>query len=78
VSTNPHDAHGTTTLSLAEQLDDGSILYQSWSICSCTLPNLRQRLGNPQNESLATAAQVAATARAVQSVPGTTHYGEGL
>ncbi|WP_372344638.1 hypothetical protein [Streptomyces sp. KL116D] len=78
MSVNPHDAHGTTTLSLAEQLPDGSIVYQSWSICSCTVPALRQRLGAPQQESIATAAQVAATASAVMSVPGATHIGEGL
>jgi hypothetical protein len=73
-----HDTHGTTTLSLAEELPDGSVVYQSWAICSCTLPALRGRLGSPQQESIATAAQVAATASAVLSVPGATHTGEGL
>lgn len=72
-----HVPHGDVTLALTEQMPDGSMLYQSWPICSCVLAVLRKRLGPPHHESLATAEQAAATARAVQSVPGIAHVVRG-
>lgn len=78
MSVDPHATHGTTTLSLAEKLPDGGIHYQSWDVCSCALPGLRDRLGEPHHETLATAAQVLATGRAVQSVPGAISTMEGI
>lgn len=73
-----HATHGETTLSLAEKRPDGGLHYQSWDICSCALAGLRARLGEPHHETLATAAQVLATGRAVQSVPGAISTAEDI
>lgn len=71
--------HGDVLLTLAVSQRDGGLLHQSWSICECSLRFLRGQLGEPQQESLATAGQVRATAQAVLQVPGITHRltGEG-
>ena len=68
--TDPHASHGDATLSLTQETGDGGRLFQSWTICDCTLPALRARLGPPAHESVATAEAVRATADAVLRVPG--------
>ncbi|GII88252.1 hypothetical protein Ssi03_62420 [Sphaerisporangium siamense] len=75
---DPHADHGDVTLSLAEQLPDGGLLYQSWPICACTLEALRARLGPPRHQSLATREQVETTGRAILSVDSGLKMGEGL
>ncbi|MEU9890214.1 hypothetical protein [Sphaerisporangium sp. NPDC051011] len=65
---DPHAGHGDVTLALAEQLPDGGVLYQSWPICACRLPALREGLGPPRHQSLATREQAEATGRAVREV----------
>ncbi|MEV4287415.1 hypothetical protein AB0K40_18065 [Nonomuraea bangladeshensis] len=70
--------HGDATLALTEVNEDGSMLFQSWGICSCGLQQMREKLGPPRMESYATAEQVLATGLAVMDVPGVTRIGEGL
>ncbi|GAA3832164.1 hypothetical protein GCM10022226_61720 [Sphaerisporangium flaviroseum] len=69
--------HRSATLSL-ERTSDGGIIFQSWEICTCVLPQRRTRLGPPTSQVLATAEQAEATGRAVLSVDGPVHLGEGL
>lgn len=45
--------HGEATLSLTEVKPDGTRVIQSWTICDCTLPALRARLGPSEWESTA-------------------------
>lgn len=73
-----HDDDRRVTLSLAETHPDGSILFQSWDVCACNLPWLREQLGEPGMESYSTREQVEATANAVKEVPGITFTGEDL
>jgi hypothetical protein len=73
VSGHEGPGHGNVQLSLGLPQPGGGILHQSWSICECSADRLRGMLGEPQQESLATAAQVRATAEAVLQVPGTIH-----
>ncbi len=67
---DPHESHGDATLSLTQETGGGGRLFQSWTICDCTLPALRERLGPPANESVATPEAVRATAEAVLQIPG--------
>lgn len=63
-----HDSHPDATLSLTEHLPDGSVVYQSWTICACSAPGLRDMLGDPHHETYATREQFEATAQAVADV----------
>lgn len=65
---NPHADHAHAALTITESIADGRILQQSWSICTCNLPEKRAELGPPKFQNVATAAQVAATNRAVEAV----------
>jgi hypothetical protein len=65
--------HGDIMLTLVIPQADSGLLHQSWNICECSLPWLRGQLGDPHQESLATAEQVRATAEAVMRVPGVVH-----
>lgn len=62
--------HDHETLSLTRQLPDGSIVCQSWTVCVCVAEHLRALLGEPERESLSTAAAVEATTRAARDIPG--------
>lgn len=68
-----HDDHGTVTLSLTEQTQDGGLIYQSWQVCACIAPALRAQLGKPHHEAMADRAQVEATGRAVLSADSGSH-----
>lgn len=65
--------HEDVTLSLAVPQPAGGLLHLSWTVCGCSMPWWLSTLGEPQQESLATAEQVRATAAAVLQVPGTIH-----
>lgn len=74
---NGHSRDGRRiTLSLSETHPDGSILFQSWSVCLCTLDLLRAELGSPEAETYATREQVIATGMAVKQVPGVIRIAE--
>jgi hypothetical protein len=70
---NPHDAHGDATLSISEVTTGGGQLFQSWTICACTLSRLRDRLGPPHHESYATPEAARAIAEAALHQPGNVH-----
>jgi len=67
---DPHESHGKVTLSLIEELPDGGRVFQSWTICDCTLPALLARLGPPEYRTVADAETVLRTAEAVAGVTG--------
>ncbi|MFI9591148.1 hypothetical protein [Nonomuraea sp. NPDC052265] len=69
----PHADHTSGVLSITEPTSDGGELHQSWEMCGCTLNQLRETLGIPDHQLLATAEQAQATGRAVDSIPGITH-----
>lgn len=69
-ASDPHDKHGNATLSLAEETTDGGRVFQSWTICACTLGPLRARLGPPEHESYATAEATREAGEAVLRQPG--------
>lgn len=75
--THKGPGHAEAMLTLATTQPDGGLLHQSWTVCECGLAGLRSRLGQPQQESLATREQVRATALAVLQVPGVMHRLEG-
>lgn len=70
---NPHEAHGDATLSISEVTTGGGQLFQSWTICACTLDRLRDRLGPPHHESYATPEAARAIAEAALHQPGNVH-----
>jgi hypothetical protein len=53
---------------------DGTRIIQSWTICDCTLPALRARLGAPEWESTADEETTRRIAKAA-SQPGNVVYG---
>lgn len=57
--------HGEVDLTLASRLPDGGRMYQSWTVCECTAAYLRSKLGEPQNETVATAEQTRTVAEQV-------------
>lgn len=65
--------HDDVTLTLSETQPDGSTIFQSWTICGCTLPALRARLGDPQQETIASPQAVRDSGRAILNVPGAVH-----
>jgi hypothetical protein len=65
--------HGEATLSLTEVRPDGSRVTQSWTICDCTLPALRERWGPPAWESIADEATTRRIAEAARQ-PGNIIY----
>jgi hypothetical protein len=67
---DPHESHGSVTLSLTSETRDGARVHQSWTICGCSARVMRTRLGPPQHEGTATAEAVRATAEAVLRQPG--------
>jgi hypothetical protein len=67
---DPHAGHPDVTLSLTEERPDGGRVYQSWTICGCTLDGLRARLGPPEHESVATAEAVRSIGEKVRGQPG--------
>jgi hypothetical protein len=67
---DPHAGHGNVTLSLAEETADGGRVFQSWTICACTLGALRARLGPPEHESFATAEATREVGEIVLGQPG--------
>jgi hypothetical protein len=69
-ASDPHEEHGNATLSLAEQTADGGQVFQSWTICACTLGTLRKFLGPPEHESFATAEATSEIGAAVLRQPG--------
>lgn len=71
-----HDNHGNTTLSLTTLDNNGGMLFQSWEICACGAPGLRERLGPPHSESYADATTARAIAEATFHTPGNIHLGE--
>jgi hypothetical protein len=71
----PHDEHGNATLGLTEETADGGRIFQSWTICACTLAQLRERLGPPEHESVATAEATREIAAAVRRQPGSVQAG---
>ena len=72
-ASDPHDEHPDATLSLTEETADGGRIFQSWTICACTLPRLRAFLGQPEHESHATADATREIGAAVQRQPGSVH-----
>jgi hypothetical protein len=68
--TDPHEGHGTATLSLSEETADGGQVFQSWPVCACALGRFRERLGPPQHESYSTPEAVRGIGEAVLSQPG--------
>jgi len=66
-----HAGHGTATLSLGQDTPDGGRVLQSWTICACLLPRLRDLLGPVQHESYSTAAAVRRLGETVLAQPGT-------
>jgi hypothetical protein len=69
--------HGEATLSLTEVRPDGSRLTQSWTICDCTLPQLRARWGAPGWKAVATKEATEEIGRTVLSQPGSVQFGPG-
>ena len=70
--------HADVGLTISERTSDGGAIFQSWTICECSLPWLRGHLGSPPQESLHTAETLRATGYAVMSVPGIVDFEEGL
>ncbi|WP_435113760.1 hypothetical protein [Nocardiopsis synnemataformans] len=70
-----HDNHPNATLSIATPTADGGRIFQSWEICACGVPGLRDQMGPPHQESYAEAATVQATAQAVLDTPGNIQFG---
>jgi hypothetical protein len=70
--------HGYVTLSLVEATGDGGRVFQSWGICECTATRLREQLGAPQHEAVATPEAVRATGEAVLRQLGSVQLGGEL
>lgn len=70
---DPHENHGNVVLSLTVDTPDGGSVHQSWSICDCTLPALRARLGPPHQETVASAEAKMETALHVLNQAGLVH-----
>lgn len=68
--TGQHEGHANASLSLAEETADGGRVFQSWTICACTLAVLRARLGPAEHESYATAEATLEIGDAVLRQPG--------
>ncbi|MCK2219761.1 hypothetical protein MF672_039090 [Actinomadura sp. ATCC 31491] len=70
--------HPDVHLTLAEMQPDGGAVFQTWTICGCTVGRLRAHLGTPHQESVQTLESLRATGRAVLQTPGAIHLGEDL
>lgn len=70
--------HADVHLTLAQELGDGGWLFQTWTVCECSVGGLRTALGPAQQESVQTLESLQATGRAVMNTPGAIHLGEGL
>ncbi|MET8866475.1 hypothetical protein ABZW11_26355 [Nonomuraea sp. NPDC004580] len=70
--------HPDVHLTLAEMQPDGGALFQTWTVCGCSIGRLRTILGQPHQESMQTLETLRATGSAVKDIPGVIHHGEGL
>lgn len=70
--------HADVDLTLAQKLPTGDYVFQTWTVCECSMRGLRTALGPPQLESVQTVESLRATGEAVMKTPGAFHFGEGL
>ncbi|MEU4406219.1 hypothetical protein AB0F88_16985 [Streptosporangium sp. NPDC023963] len=71
---DPHSEHTPGVLSITTMTSGGMQVHQSWQMCGCTLDDLREALGAPDHELMATGEQAQAAGRAIDAIPGITHF----
>jgi hypothetical protein len=69
--------HGPALICVATANPHGDHFTQTWEICTCVFAELRDRLGPPAHETIATADAVTTTVAAIKDVPGVVHHDRG-
>jgi len=70
-----HTGHGRATL--GEDTPGGGRILQSWTICACMLPRLRELLARPQLETYSTAEAVHRLGETVLGQPAPSRFSRG-
>ena len=67
--------HADVELTLGQRTRERGAIFQTWTICECSLPRLRAHLGPPHRESVHTLESLRATGNAIMQTPGAIHFG---